>query len=69
MAFSPSCVLPRQPLTCANPVMLRVETRAGHGAGKPVWMQIEDYADQWAFLVKSLHMEQLDPPRRATAGD
>ncbi|HEY5755551.1 MAG TPA: prolyl oligopeptidase family serine peptidase, partial [Steroidobacter sp.] len=47
--------------SCPNPVMLRVETRAGHGAGKPVWMQIEDYADQWAFLVKSLHMEQLDP--------
>ncbi|HKU14316.1 MAG TPA: prolyl oligopeptidase family serine peptidase [Steroidobacteraceae bacterium] len=42
---------------CPNPVLLRVETRAGHGAGKPVWMQIEDYADQWAFLVKTLHME------------
>jgi prolyl oligopeptidase len=39
---------------CSNPVLLRVETRAGHGAGKPVWMQIEDFADQWAFLVKSL---------------
>lgn len=45
--------------SCPNPVMLRVETRAGHGAGKPVWMQIEDYADQWAFLVKSLGMEQM----------
>ncbi len=58
--------------TCPNPVMLRVETRAGHGAGKPVWMQIEDYADQWAFLVKSLHMEQVGPltqqRRRVTAG-
>jgi prolyl oligopeptidase len=43
---------------CANPVLLRVETRAGHGAGKPVWMQIEDFADQWAFLVKTLHMDQ-----------
>ncbi len=43
---------------CSNPVLLRVETRAGHGAGKPVWMQIEDFADQWAFLVKTLHMEQ-----------
>jgi prolyl oligopeptidase len=42
---------------CANPVLLRVETRAGHGAGKPVWMQIEDFADQWAFLVKSLRMQ------------
>jgi len=42
---------------CPNPVLLRVETRAGHGAGKPIWMQIEDFADQWAFLVKSLRME------------
>ena len=42
--------------SCDNPVMLRVETRAGHGDGKPVWMQIEDFADQWAFLVKSLKM-------------
>jgi prolyl oligopeptidase len=41
---------------CANPILLRVETRAGHGAGKPIWMQIEDYADQWAFLVKALRM-------------
>jgi prolyl oligopeptidase len=42
---------------CQNPVLLRVETRAGHGAGKPVWMQIEDFADQWAFLAKTLRMD------------
>jgi len=42
---------------CANPVLLRVETRAGHGAGKPVWMQIDDFADQWAFLAAALHMQ------------
>jgi prolyl oligopeptidase len=48
--------------TCDNPVMLRVETRAGHGAGKPVWMQIEDYADQWAFLVKALGMQEQTLP-------
>ena len=41
---------------CPNPVLLRVETRAGHGPGKPVWMQVEDFADQWVFLVQSLHM-------------
>ena len=41
---------------CANPILLRVETRAGHGAGKPTWMQIEDVADQWAFLAKILEM-------------
>lgn len=42
---------------CSNPILIRVETRAGHGAGKPVWMQIEDFADQWAFLAKYLGME------------
>ena len=45
---------------CKNPVLLRVETRAGHGAGKPIWMQIEDYADQWAFLVSALNMEGVE---------
>jgi prolyl oligopeptidase len=42
---------------CANPILIRVETRAGHGAGKPTWMQIEVAADQWAFLAKALGME------------
>ncbi|MBS0364437.1 MAG: S9 family peptidase [Proteobacteria bacterium] len=41
---------------CSSPVLIRVETRAGHGAGKPVWMQIDDFADQWAFLAKWLGM-------------
>ena len=41
---------------CGNPVLIRVETRAGHGAGKPVSMQIEDIADQWAFAAKALGM-------------
>ena len=40
---------------CDNPVLLRVETRAGHGAGTPTWMQIEGYADQWAFLESALN--------------
>ncbi len=42
---------------CANPILIRVETRAGHGAGKPTWMQIEEVADQWAFLAKALKMD------------
>ena len=55
---------------CANPVLLRVETRAGHGAGKPVWMQIEDFADQWAFLVHALKMELPSNfgPKKAVGG-
>ena len=53
--------------SCANPVLLRVETRAGHGSGKPVWMQIEDYADQWAFLVEALEMQQARTAAAAAA--
>ncbi len=42
---------------CDNPILIRVETRAGHGAGTPTWMRIEQAADQWAFLTKALGME------------
>jgi prolyl oligopeptidase len=38
------------------PVLARIETRAGHGAGKPTTKQIEEVADQLAFLVKVLGM-------------
>ena len=38
------------------PVLIRVETRAGHGAGTPTSKQIEQVADQWAFLCKELDM-------------
>ena len=41
---------------CANPVIVSIETRAGHGAGKPTWMLVEDWANQWSFLVKHLGM-------------
>ncbi len=41
---------------CANPILVSVETRAGHRDGRPVWMWVEDYTDQWAFLAKELHM-------------
>ncbi len=43
--------------SCPNPVLIRIETRAGHGAGKPVWMQIEDYADQFGFAANALGVE------------
>ena len=39
-----------------SPTLIRIETRAGHGAGKPTAKQIEEVADQWAFLVKNLQM-------------
>jgi prolyl oligopeptidase len=39
-----------------RPVLLRVETRAGHGIGKPRWKQAEELADTWAFLAWQLEV-------------
>jgi prolyl oligopeptidase len=39
------------------PVLIRIETKAGHGAGKSTSKQIEEKADVYAFLVDQLHME------------
>ncbi len=36
--------------TCKNPVLISIETKAGHGAGKPTDMIIAEQADKWAFL-------------------
>jgi prolyl oligopeptidase len=44
------------------PVLARIETRAGHGAGKPTSKAIEEVADQWAFLVKNLGVKMEKPP-------
>jgi prolyl oligopeptidase len=41
---------------CANPVLVRIGTSAGHGAGKPTSKRIDEAADKYAFLVKSLGM-------------
>lgn len=38
------------------PVLIRIETKAGHGAGKPTTKVIEEAADRWAFLVRTLGM-------------
>jgi prolyl oligopeptidase len=37
-----------------EPVLIRIETKAGHGAGKPTGKIIEEIADRWAFLVRVL---------------
>jgi prolyl oligopeptidase len=40
------------------PILLRVEQRAGHGAGTPISKRIDQAADRWAFLWKTLGMGQ-----------
>jgi len=45
-----------------EPVLIRIETKAGHGAGKPTAKIIEEQTDRWAFLVHVFHM-QLPAPQ------
>ena len=42
-----------------DPVLIRIETQAGHGAGKPTSKIIEEAADRYAFLVKTLEMQDV----------
>ena len=39
---------------CDNPVLIRIETKAGHGAGKPTSKIIEEYTDIYAFLFYNM---------------
>src|SRR6266704_2672556 len=39
-----------------QPVLIEIETKAGHGAGKPTSKLIEEQADRFAFLVRNLAM-------------
>jgi len=40
-----------------EPHLIRIETRAGHGSGKPTDKIIEEYADMWAFLAEHTGLE------------
>ncbi|MCC6819694.1 MAG: S9 family peptidase [Verrucomicrobia subdivision 3 bacterium] len=40
-----------------NPVLIRIDTKAGHGAGKPTTKQIEEKADELAFLTQELGLK------------
>jgi prolyl oligopeptidase len=42
---------------CPNPTLIRIETKAGHGAGKPTAMLINEQADKWAFLFWNMGLE------------
>ena len=38
----------------SNPVLIRIETSAGHGAGKPTSKIIDEQADKWAFFFYNI---------------
>lgn len=43
-----------------NPVLIRIETNAGHGAGKPMSKIIDEQADVWAFTLYEMGITSLD---------
>ncbi len=45
------------------PVLIRIETKAGHGAGKPTTKIIEEAADKWGFLVRVLGISNSIPSK------
>jgi prolyl oligopeptidase len=40
-----------------HPILLRLETQAGHGAGKPVSKLIDELTDSWTFVFRELGLE------------
>ena len=48
----------------AAPILIRIDVKAGHGAGKPTAKQIEEVADRWGFISRALGMDQ--PAKVAT---
>jgi prolyl oligopeptidase len=43
-----------------NPVLVRIETKAGHGAGKPTAKQIDETTDLWSFVFFNLGMKYTE---------
>jgi prolyl oligopeptidase len=43
--------------TGPNPVLIRIESKAGHGAGTPVSKIIEEVADQWSFMFYNMDVD------------
>ena len=37
-----------------SPVLIRIETRAGHGVGKPTQKLIEEFSDMWTFALANM---------------
>jgi prolyl oligopeptidase len=45
-----------------NPVLIRIESKAGHGAGKPISKTIEELTDVWGFVMQNLDMKFTEQP-------
>lgn len=51
---------------CDRPALIRIETRSGHGAGRSTSKNIEQYADQWAFVAEHTGLSRPLPSRKSS---
>jgi len=49
-----------------NPTLIRIDTRAGHGGGKPVSKQIQEAADELSFLFHELGGDAVAGAQKAS---
>lgn len=42
---------------CENPTLIRIDSKAGHGAGKPTSKMIDEAADIWSFVFYNMHVK------------
>jgi prolyl oligopeptidase len=47
--------------SCDKPTLIRIETKAGHGAGTPISKIIEQVADKWAFARYNMGIRPMVP--------
>ena len=46
-----------------NPLLIRIETKAGHGGGTPTYKRIEQRADMYAFAFENMGLEYIEVPK------
>ncbi len=67
-SFKFAAAMQAEQAEAGRPVLIRVETRAGHGGGMPLSKQVDLAVDQFAFLVKELGMRVGTAPVTAASG-
>src|SRR5665647_337905 len=48
------------------PTLVRIDSKAGHGAGKPIGKLIDAQTDMWAFVMYNLSLIHISEPTRRT---